>query len=298
MNRIRSALTGSLPMLLLLSACADTYYRDQDHDYRPQPSYEASRSHLIGNCQEAVEYNIERRLGHRARVDFGSADLLRKSRHLVVVEGGASARHRKERHRLDYRCDMDRSDAEVRKVRLFWRDDPDFDSAEANRNAARACKKRIRHHAERNIRQDFRLEFKQHQVEKLSKHQRKVTGKAVLKGRHGKGRIAWECRVRVKPVEVQSAGYRWIENLPSRPAYGDVSQPGKKAKNLCQRALVNKLKLLGHEKIRVSSSSVEHLKENKWEMRFTVYSTLDGGAAERQHHCKVNIKREKILKLD
>ncbi|WP_456406419.1 hypothetical protein [Thiolapillus sp.] len=290
--------------VLVLSACGDDYYYDGggNSGYYP-PSYDsdAPRSELIRNCKGAVREKVRNRIGYSAKIDWGKNDIYNSSRREATINGKATARNQGRKYKLRYKCIMNRNDAYVRRASIELDDKPGSGSGSGNWNhkAVSACKDRIRYQARRNIRQQFSLEFTKHNVTTPAERRRHVTGKALVKGQNGNGKISYDCKLHVNPLRVDSAGYRWIKPLP--PAGGgdwsNGSTSNAEAQRLCKANLKNRLRTFGYRKIKFLSASVRNLSGNKKQVTLKIKAHKDGGSLMENYECRVNTKNGKVLKM-
>lgn len=292
--------------VLALSACNDDYYYDGGGSggggYYPPYDYDASRSELIKNCKGAVRERVRNRIGHGAKIDWGNANTYNSSRREATVNGKGTARNKGRKHKLHYKCLMNRRDAYVRSARIELDNQHGSGGGGGgswNQKAVSACKERIRYQAKRNIRQQFSLQFTDKRVTTPAERRRHVTGKAVVQGKKGNGRIAYDCKLHVNPLRVDSAGYRWIKPLPPTGG-GDWSNGGgnhAEAKRLCKANLKNRLHTFGYRKINFLSASVRNLSGNKKRVDLRIKAATDGNSLTQSYTCHVNPKNGKVLKM-
>ncbi len=290
--------------ILILSGCNDEYYNGDGGAYHPPPhDYDAPRKELIDNCKGKVREEVRKRIGYGAKIDWGRIDMYNSSRYETTINGKGTAKNHGRKHKLFYRCQMNRRDAWVRSARIEL-DDSGYSDGGRNwdKKAIRACKERIRYQTERNIHQQFSLEFTRHQVSTPAKRQRHVTGEAKLHGRYGNGKIAYDCKLRVKPLRLDSAGYRWLKPLPTSGGGRDSYQPGitnRDAKHRCHQNLKNRLKLFGYHKIRFPGSSVRDIGNNRKRVDIRVRAlTEDSNPVEENYRCRINSRNGKVLDMD
>jgi len=298
----RLTLIAALLSALTLSGCNDEYYNGGGGGYYPPPhDYDASRKELIANCKSKVREKVRNRIGYRAKIDWGKIDMYNSGRYETTINGKGTVRNNGSKRKLFYSCRMNRRDAWVRSARVEL-DDSHDSGANWDKKAVRACKERIRYQAERNIHQQFSLEFTRHHVSTPAERRRHVTGEAKLHGRNGNGKIAYDCKLRVNPLRVDNAGYRWLKPLPGSGGGGNSYQPGitnKDAKHRCHQNLKNRLKLFGYHKIRFPGSSVRDTGNNRKQVDIRVHAlTEDGNPVEENYRCRINSRNGKVLGMD
>ncbi|WP_456377726.1 hypothetical protein [Thiolapillus sp.] len=282
--------------VLALGACKDDYYYNGGGYgggyYPPVYDYDAPRTELVNNCKGSVREKVRNRIGYGAKISWGSIDIYNSSRREVTINGRGTARNKGRKHKLHYTCIMNRRDAYVRSTRIEL-DNDGYGSGGGNWNqkAVRACKERIRYQAKRNIRQQFSLDFTKQNVTTPAERRRHVSGQALVRGKNGSGKIAYDCKVHVNPLRVDSAGYRWIKPLP--PAGGNNME----AKRICQDSLKIRLRTFGYKKIRFPSTSVRNLSGNKKQVNIQVKARKDGGKITERWECRVNTNNGRILKM-
>lgn len=283
--------------VLVLTACDDTYYDNgnQGGGYYP-PAHDASKSELIKNCKGRIREKVRNRIGYNTKFDWGKTDMYNSSRHETTINGKGTARNKGRKHKMRYTCVMNRRDAYVRSARVELDNDHDSGGGSGNWNqkAIHACKERIRYQAKRNIHQPFSLEFTKQQITTPAERRRHVTGRALVKGRNGNGKIAYDCKLHVNPLRVDSAGYRWLKPLPVASGGGGYGD----AKRLCQDNLRTRLHAFGYSKIRFLSSSVQPLPGNKKKVRMEVKAKKVGDKVVENYECHVNTRNGKVLKME
>jgi len=286
--------------VLALNACEDTYYDNGNQSggyYPPAHDYDAPKSELISNCKGRIREKVRGRIGYNAKFDWGKTDMYNSSRHETTINGKGTARNNGRKHKMHYTCVMNRRDAHVRSARVKLDNDHDSDTGTGswNQKAIHACKERIRYQAKRNIHQQFSLEFTKQQITTPAERRRHVTGHALIRGRTGNGKIAYDCKLHVNPLRVDSAGYRWLKPLPANDGGGTAGYGD--AKRLCQDNLRTRLHAFGYRKIRFLSSSVHNLSGNKKQVDIQVKARKDGGKLVEHYECRVNTKNGRVLKM-
>ncbi len=197
---------------LILSGCDDEYYNGSGGYYPPPHDYDAPRKELIDNCKGKVREKVRKRIGYGAKIDWGKIDMYNSGRYETTINGKGKARNNGRKHKLFYSCKMNRRDGWVRSARIELDGDVyGGDGANWDKKAVRACKERIRYQAERNIHQEFSMEFTRHHVSTPAERRRHVSGEAKLHGNNGNGKIAYDCRLHVNPLRIDNAGYRWLK---------------------------------------------------------------------------------------
>lgn len=281
---------------LMLSACDDTYIQNDN----PQGSgygngsWNVSDRTLVRNCEDVVEYRVHRKLGREARIHFDRARVYHSSRERARVEGNAHAWTDDEERNLEYRCSLDRRDGVVLERHIDWKGRNGQVQGKRNRKALEACKERIRKRLHAEVQGDFRIDFRDPRVDKVSKRMRRVTGKAVLENRRGKGRVAYNCKVHLDPLEVYSASWNWIRHLPTSST---PDHKHRKARRLCEDAMRIHLQQKGHRNIDFVDTRVEVLSGNRRLVKMKVHSRYQGKNRSSHHSCKVNPKNGRILEL-
>ncbi len=288
---------------LILSGCNDEYYNEGGGYYPPPHDYDAPRRELIDNCKGKVREKVRKRIGYGAKINWGKIDMYNSSRYEATINGKGTAKNNGRKHKLFYSCKMNRRDGWVRSARVELDGDAyGGDGANWDKKAVRACKERIRYQAERNIHQQFSLEFTRHHVSTPAQRRRHVTGEAKLHGRNGNGKIAYDCKLHVNPLRIDSAGYRWLKPLPSTGGGSGSYQPGitnKDAKHRCHQNLKNRLKLFGYHKIRFPGSSVQDIGNNRKRVDIRVHALKENGnPVEESYRCRINSRNGKVLSMD
>jgi len=285
--------------VLTLSACGDNYYYDGDGNsghYSPAYDNEAPRSELIKNCKGKIKEKVRNRIGYGAKIDWGNTNVYNSGRHETTINGKGTARNDGRKYKLHYSCVMNRRDAYVRSARIDW--DHEYNSGNGgvdwNQKAIHACKERIRYQANRNIHQQFNLDFNTQHVITPSKHRRHVTGQARVQGINGYGKISYDCKVHVNPLHVDSADYHWLKPLP---APNHSSNNYEDARHICKTHLTNQLHMLGYQDIKFISTSAHRLSDNKTQVDIQVQARIDGGTSIEHYECRANILKGKVLKM-
>ncbi|WP_456413051.1 hypothetical protein [Thiolapillus sp.] len=290
--------------VLALGACKDDYYYNGGGGYDggygggyypPVYDYDAPRAELVNNCKSKVREKVRNRIGHGAKISWGSTDIYNSSRREATINGRGTARNKGRKHKLHYTCIMNRRDAYVRSARVEL-DNDGYGAGGGNWNqkAIRACKERIRHQAKRNIRQQFSLDFTKQNITTPAERRRHVSGRALVKGRNGSGKIAYDCKMQVNPLRIDSAGYRWVKPLPAAGGNGGSNM---EAKRICQASLKTRLRTFGYKKIKFPSTSVRNLSGNKKQVHIQVKARMDGGKITERWECRVNPNNGRILKM-
>ncbi|HID44820.1 MAG TPA: hypothetical protein EYP34_03570 [Chromatiaceae bacterium] len=285
---------------LALSGCADQYY-DQGGSgntggYYPPYEYDAPRKDLIKNCHGKIREKVKQRLGHNARIDWGNSDVYNSGRHEATVNGKGKARHNGRKHQLHYRCIMDREDAFVRNAHIEL-DRIDSDITDWNQKAVESCKNRIRDKARHNIKRQFSMDFTRQRISTPAERRRHVSGEALIRSAGGSGKIAYDCKVRVNPLRMDSASYRWIRHLPPSNGGSNSSNAKSQARRLCKSGLNDRLRYKGYKYIGFTSDNVRHLKKNKWQVMQGIKAQKNGKRVLETWECRVNTHKSKILKL-
>lgn len=287
--------------VLALNACNDIHYKNGYQGggyYPPAYDYDAPKSELISNCKGRIKEKVRSRIGYNAKFDWGRTDLYNSSRYETTISGKGTARNHGRKHKMYYTCVINRRDAYVRNAQVTLDNNHDSGGGNGNWNqkAIHACKERIRYQAKRNIRQQFNLDFTKQRVTTPAKRRRHVTGQALLRAKRGNGKIAYDCKLHVNPLRVDSAGYRWLKPLPGNGGGGSTGYGN--AKHLCQDALGTRLRAFGYRKIRILSSSVANLSGNKKQVDIEIQAKKDRGKRVERYTCRVNTKNSRILKIE
>ncbi len=292
----RMLLCTLLPLSVgLLSGCTDEYYREPGYDNRPSNDYSVPRYELIDNCQERVEYRAQNRYGHRTHVSFGRTNVYYDSRYDATVRGQAIARNNGRSHDINYDCRMSRESGRVRNLDMGWEDHNDHqtNSGEWDRKAVQSCKNRIRQRINNEVKRNHTLAFEQQQLTRTGKKRRHVKGEAKVKVKQGNGRISYNCDVKIKPLQLQSASYRWTRPLPAKPTHN----AHEKAKKLCRNALQQKLQRNGYHNIHFLAINVRDLEGHRKKANITVRADKKHSTSVQHYSCTVNTKRKRILEL-
>lgn len=300
---------------LTLTACVDEYYNQGEsykndgyyprpgyypppHEYYPPYDYDAPRKSLVKNCQGKVREKVRKRIGYNAKIDWGKTDIYNSARHEATIngKGKGKARNNGKKHQLYYTCIMNREDAFVRSARIKL-DNDGHDTGNGgtdwNREAARACHERIRQKAQRNIHQQFSLEFTGQRLTTPAERRRHVTGEARVKVSGGSGKIAYDCKAHVNPLRMDSASYRWTRPLPS----ANSSSNHAEAKRQCERHLNDKLRSKGYKYIGIVSESVHNLKHDKRQVMLKIKAMKNNKRVVETWECRINPRTGKLFKL-
>lgn len=177
---------------------------------------------------------VRKRIGYNAKIDWGKTDIYNSARHEATINGKGKARNNGKKHQLYYTCIMNREDAFVRSARIEL-DNDGHDTGNGgtdwNREAARACHERIRQKAQRNIHQQFSLEFTGQRLTTPAERRRHVTGEARVKvsgavekspmtARHTSIRCAWTAPATVGPDLFRQRTAAAIMRKPNGSAKG------------------------------------------------------------------------------
>ncbi|WP_456374599.1 hypothetical protein [Thiolapillus sp.] len=305
LRRITLIAAASLATLIL-SGCNDEYYNDGGYSggsgyYPPAHDYDAPRRDLIENCKGKIREKVRKRLGYKAKIEWGKYDMYNSSRYETTINGRGKARNNGRKHKLIYSCKMNRKDAWVRSARIELDNDGYAGDGNWNQKAVRACKDRIRYQAKRNIHRQFSLDFTRQHVNTPAKRRRHVTGEAIVRTKQGNGRISYDCKLHVNPLRMDSAGYRWLKPLPNTNGGSGSYQPGignRDAKHRCQKNLKNRLKLFGYRKIQFPNTSVRDLGNNRKQVDINVRArTEDGGSVREHYRCRINSRNGRVLDM-
>ena len=303
-------ITAASLATLILSGCNDEYYNEGGGSYSggsgyypPAYDYDAPKKDLIDNCKGKIREKVRQRIGYGAKIEWGKYDMYNSGRRETTINGKGKARNNGRKHKLIYTCKMNRRDAWVRSAHIeLDNDSGNYGGGNWDQKAIRACKDRIRYQTGRNIHQQHSLEFTRQHISTPAERRRHVTGEAILHGKNGNGRIAYDCKLHVNPLRLDNAGYRWLKPLPGYGNGGSGSyQPGitnKDAKHRCQKNLKNRLKLFGYHKIKFPGSSVRNIGNNRKQVDINIHAiNANGNSVQESWRCRINSRNGKVLDM-
>ena len=282
---------------LLLAGCNDTYIQgDDSYPGAGYGDYQVSERTMVRNCEDVVEYRLHRKLGRKARIDFERTSVWKQSRERARVEGRVHVRHHGDTRTMEYWCRVNTRNGTVLEHHLDRLEDGDAVGGKRNRKALELCRERIRHRLRKEVPGDFRIEFHDPKVYKISKRLRRVTGEARLVDRHGSGWIEYSCKVHFEPREIDSASWSWLRRLPTSASNGGSNR--ETARQICHRAMRDHLEHKGHRQVRFLDTRVKLLWEKTKLVKMKVRSRLHGEERTSHHSCRVDMKTGRVLELE
>ena len=119
-----------------------------------------------------------------------------------------------------------------------------------------------------------------------------VSGDARVKSKRDKGRIGYECEVRMPHVEVSSAKY-WWEDKSSKGKTKPVSVDSVKT---CHQAMRAKMNLLGYSKVEFEITHSQKVDQNTNKVWGRMLMHQDSSKQGARYECRINTETGKVKK--